>query len=165
MTNKEKYKQAFSVLHASTDVRLEDIMKKKSANVAKRIAVAAVALTIGFVGSNGVCYAATGETWVEKVFVKVNGVEREATVTEFEDGTVSYGIQLDPCQAGENSVDRYVEIITEKENLEDLSITCDESGHEGAITIVNEAENAFDEDGEEIAIVTVEENTEASSGE
>lgn len=28
--------------------------------------VAAVALAIGFAGSNGVCYAATGETWVEK---------------------------------------------------------------------------------------------------
>ena len=32
MTNKEKYKQAFSGLHASIDVRMEDIMKKKSAN-------------------------------------------------------------------------------------------------------------------------------------
>lgn len=165
MTNKEKYKQAFSVLHASTDVRKEDIMKKKSAYMAKRIAVAAIALVVGFAGSNGVCYAATGETWVEKVFVKVNGVEREATVTEFEDGTVCYGVQLEPYQDGENRVDRYVEIITEKENIEDISITCDESGHESIITIVNEAENAFDEDGEGIAIVTVEENAEASADE
>ncbi len=165
MTNKEKYKQAFSVLHASTDVRMEDIMKRKSVNIAKRIAVAAVALTVGFVGSNGVCYAATGETWVEKVFIKVNGVEKEAIITEFEDGTVCYGVQLDPYQDGENSVDRYVEIITEKENIEDVSITCDESGHESVITIVNEAENALDEDGEGSAIVTVEENTEASANE
>ena len=165
MTNKEKYKQAFSGLHASIDVRMEDIMKKKSINVARRIAVAAVALTVGFVGSNGVCYAATGETWVEKVFIKVNGVEKEAIVTEYEDGTVCYGIQLEPYQDGENSVDRYVEIITKKENIEDISITCDESGHESVITIANEAENAFDEDGEGIAIVTVEENAEASTDE
>lgn len=162
MTNKEKYKQAFSGLHASMDVGMEDIMKKKSANIVKRIAVAAVALVVGFAGSNGVCYAATGETWVEKVFVKVNGVDREATVTEYEDGTVCYGVQLESYQDGENSVNQYVEILTEKENIDDISITCDESGHESAITIVNEAENAFDG---ESAIVIVEEKTEASADE
>lgn len=120
-------------------------MKKKSANMVKRIAVAAVALTVVFVGSNGVCYAATGETWVKKVFVKVNGVEREATVTENEDGTVSYGIKLKPYQNGENSVEHCVEIIT-KENIKDISITCDENGHESVITVVNEADSTFDED-------------------
>lgn len=44
MTNKEKYKQAFSVLHSSTDVRMEDIMKRKNVNIAKRIAVVAVTI-------------------------------------------------------------------------------------------------------------------------
>ena len=115
MTNKEKYKQAFSGLHASIDVGMEDIMKKKSANIEKRIAVAAVALVVGFAGSNGVCYAATGETWMEKVFVKVNGVDREAIVTENEDGTVQYNIKLDPYQVGEDYVGGEISIITEKE--------------------------------------------------
>lgn len=139
MTNKEKYQQAFSVLQASADVRLEDIMKRRSANITRRIAVAAVALAVGFVGSNGVCYAATGETWVEKVFVKVNGVEREATVMENEDGTVSYGIQLEPYQEGENYVEQQVVIVTEEEDIDDISITYAEDGSATSVTIVNES--------------------------
>lgn len=130
MTNKEKYKQAFSGLHASIDVGMEDIMKKKSANIAKRIAVAAVALAIGFAGSNGVCYAATGETWVEKVFIKVNGVDKEAIVTENEDGSVNYDIKLDPYQDGENYVDPEVVISTDKEDtLEEIIVNELESGN------------------------------------
>lgn len=140
MTNKEKYKQAFSVLHASTDVRLEDIMKKKSANVAKRIAVAAVALTVGFVGSNGVCYAATGETWVEKVFVKVNGVDTEVTKMELEDGMVGFEIELPPYQDGENLEEQSAIIITDEESLEDVTITYDESGQANGVTVEIENE-------------------------
>ena len=140
MTNKEKYKQAFSVLHASTDVRLEDIMKKKSANVAKRIAVAVVALTVGFVGSNGVCYAATGETWVEKVFVKVNGVDTEVTKMELEDGMVGFEIELPPYQDGENLEEQSAIIITDEESLEDVTITYDESGQANGVTVEIENE-------------------------
>lgn len=138
MKNKEKYKQAFSGLHASIDVGMEDIMKKKSANMAKRIAVAAVALAIGFAGSNGVCYAATGETWLEKVFVKVNGVDKEAIVTENEDGTVNYDIKLDPYQDGDNYVERSVTIVTDEEDIDDVSVTYDVDGSATSITIVNE---------------------------
>ena len=138
MKNKEKYKQAFSGLHASIDVGMEDIMKKKSANMAKRIAVAAVALAIGFAGSNGVCYAATGETWVEKVFVKVNGVDKEAIVTENKDGTVNYDIKLDPYQDGDNYVERSVMIVTDEEDIDDVSVTYDVDGSATSITIVNE---------------------------
>lgn len=140
MTNKDKYKQAFSVLHASTDVRMEDIMKKKSANVAKRIAVAAVALTVGFVGSNGVCYAATGETWVEKVFVKVNGVDTEVTKMELEDGMVGFEIELPPYQDGENLEEQSAIIITDEESLEDVTITYDESGQANGVTVEIENE-------------------------
>ena len=138
MTNKEKYKQAFSGLHASIDVRMEDIMKKKSANITKRIAVAAAALAIGFAGSNGVCYAATGETWVEKVFVKVNGMDKEAIVTENEDGTVKYDIKLDPYHDGENYVEPSLTIVTDEEDIEDVDITYEVDGSATSITIVNE---------------------------
>ncbi len=140
MTNREKYKQAFSVLHASTDVRMEDIMKKKSANVAKRIAVAAVALTVGFVGSNGVCYAATGETWVEKVFIKVNGVDTEVNKMELEDGMVGYEIELPPYQEGENLEEQTAIIVTDEENLENVTVTYDETGRENGITVEFEQE-------------------------
>ena len=69
---------------------------------------------------------------------------------------------VNPTESLHHLPNQYVEILTEKENIDDISITCDESGHESAITIVNEAENAFDG---ESAIVIVEEKTEASADE
>ena len=140
MTNREKYKQAFSVLHASTDVRMEDIMKKKSANIAKRIAVAAVALVVGFAGSNGVCYAATGETWVEKVFLKVNGVDTEVKKMELDEGMVGYEIELPPYKNGENLEEQVAIIISDEENLENVNVTYDENGRENGITVEFEKE-------------------------
>lgn len=140
MTNKEKYKQAFSGLHASIDVGMEDIMKKKSANIAKRIAVAAVALAIGFAGSNGVCYAATGETWVEKVFLKVNGVDTEVKKMELDEGMVGYEIELPPYKNGENLEEQVAIIISDEENLENVNVTYDENGRENGITVEFEKE-------------------------
>ena len=140
MTNKEKYKQAFSGLHASIDVGMEDIMKKKSANIAKRIAVAAVALAIGFAGSNGVCYAATGETWVEKVFLKVNGVDTEVKKMELDEGMVGYEIELPPYKNGENLEEQVVIIISDEENLENVNVTYDENGRENGIIVEFEKE-------------------------
>lgn len=140
MTNREKYKQAFSGLHASIDVGMEDIMKKKSANIAKRIAVAAVALAIGFAGSNGVCYAATGETWVEKVFLKVNGVDTEVKKMELDEGMVGYEIELPPYKNGENLEEQVVIIISDEENLENVNVTYDENGRENGIIVEFEKE-------------------------
>jgi len=140
MTNREKYKQAFSGLHASIDVGMEDIMKKKSANIAKRIAVAAVALAIGFAGSNGVCYAATGETWVEKVFLKVNGVDTEVKKMELDEGMVGYEIELPPYKDGENLEEQVAIIISDEENLENVNVTYDENGRENGITVEFEKE-------------------------
>ena len=57
MTNKEKYKQAFSVLHASGRISLEEermkIMKKKARFQA---AAAAVAVCLAFVGGGSIAY-------------------------------------------------------------------------------------------------------------
>ena len=59
MTNKEKYKQAFSVLQPSGKISLEEermiIMKKKAKFQA---AVAAAAICLAFVSGGGIVYAA-----------------------------------------------------------------------------------------------------------
>lgn len=59
MTNKEKYRQAFSVLHSSGIVSLEEermiIMKKKARF---RAAAAAVAVCLAFAGGGSIAYAA-----------------------------------------------------------------------------------------------------------
>lgn len=63
---------------------------KKAPTLALRYATVAMAALIGtFAVSNGVCYAATGETWVEKAIVMVNGDPVEVTVKGTEPVKVS----------------------------------------------------------------------------
>ena len=57
MNNKEKYKQAFSVLHASEHITLEDIMSEKRSYRQRSKVVAAVVCTVILLGSGSV-YAA-----------------------------------------------------------------------------------------------------------
>lgn len=57
MNNKEKYKQAFSVLHASEHISLEDIMSEKRSYRQRSKVVAAVVCTVILLGSSSV-YAA-----------------------------------------------------------------------------------------------------------
>lgn len=69
--------------------------QSKMRNIMKYATRAAAAFAILFVGSNGICYAATGETWVEKIIVNVNGEEKEVDLvwTEEDDtltGTATF---------------------------------------------------------------------------
>lgn len=51
-------------------------------NVMRKVAIAAAVLVALFVGSNGIAYAMTGETWVEKMIIRrnIDGVEYEVEV-------------------------------------------------------------------------------------
>lgn len=87
MTNKDKYKQAFSVLHASDDINMEVLMMKKEKNkkaIIKNIGIAAASLLLVFVGSNMIAYAATGSTLVSKItnFTMADGSEVESIQDE-----------------------------------------------------------------------------------
>lgn len=74
--NREYYQETFREVHAPQGMaeRLmnmeEGKSKKKAGYAAKWIAVAAVAAVALFAGSNGIAYATTGSTWVEKLFTK-----------------------------------------------------------------------------------------------
>jgi len=89
MTNKEKYKQAFSILRASGKIKMEDLKMKKSK--ISKVAVAVAALAACFVATNSICFAAIGDTWVEKVIIYLNGqtVEVEAEMRDLGDGNYS----------------------------------------------------------------------------
>lgn len=66
--------------------------KAKKRNYALKCATAACAALLGvFVVTNGVCYAATGETWVEKATVWVNGEPQEVDVQMSQDGDTTTG--------------------------------------------------------------------------
>ena len=100
MTNKEKYKQAFSVLKASGKIEMEDLKMKKSK--ISKVAVAAAAVVACFVATNSICFAATGDIWVEKVIVYLNGqpVETEAEIRDLGDGNYSCFMEL-PAESSE----------------------------------------------------------------
>lgn len=104
MTNKEKYQQAFSTLKASRKIEVEDIVMNKNIGLTRGIAVAA-AVALCFVGSNGVCYAATGATWVEKMVVLFNGEPTEMDVEVKDMGDGSYGYFFELPEDGEYTVD------------------------------------------------------------
>lgn len=62
--------------------------------VMRKVAIAAVVLAVLFVGSNGIAYAMTGETWVEKIIIRriTDGIEYEieAEVRQLKNGEIVY---------------------------------------------------------------------------
>ncbi len=95
MTNKEKYQQAFSVLRSSRKIEMEDLRVNKNM-VMKRVVAAAAVVALCVGASNGICYAATGATWVEKMVVYFNGepVEKPVKVSTTGNGDYTYTIDV-----------------------------------------------------------------------
>ena len=96
MNNANRYKAMMGEVHASADligkVKGIPMEKTKKRGVALRLATATCAGLLGvFVVTNGVCYAATGETWVEKATVWVNGEPVEMDVQMHQEGDVAVG--------------------------------------------------------------------------
>lgn len=90
MTNKEKYKKAFSTLHASDNISLEVKMmeERKSVYRMKKIAAACAAAAIVF-GSMTVAYAADLGGIQQKIKAWIHGEQTEMHVTG-DDGKGNY---------------------------------------------------------------------------
>ena len=114
MTNKEKYQQAFSVLKASRPIEMEELKMNKNI-VLRRIVAAVAAVALCFGASNGICYAATGATWVEKMVVIFNGqkIEKPVQVTSLGNGDFSYTMPV----SGETG-SMQMTIVTDEEGLD-----------------------------------------------
>lgn len=99
MTNKEKYKQAFSVLQSSGEISLEvermAIMNKKAR---MRTAAAAVAACVALAGGGGIVYAADIGGIQRTVQLWING--DQTTVTFEYDGDGSFLMSY-PSEDGE----------------------------------------------------------------
>ncbi len=89
MNNKQFYKDTFDQIHVPNELlgKVKEIDMKKNRVDFKKVAIAFAAALFVLVGSNAVSYAATGDTWVEKVIVLINGeeVEIDAQFEHFED--------------------------------------------------------------------------------
>ena len=102
---KDKIRQVYDEIHAP-EALLGKVMEMKKdefkgRTAVKYIAAAILALVITVVASNGICYAATGETWIGKMKVWINGVETEQDVTWQQDGDRLVGIMEMEVEEGE----------------------------------------------------------------
>ena len=96
MSNQSQYKAMMGEVHASADLigKFKGIPmeKTKKRTTALKFATATCAALLGvFVVTNGVCYAATGETWVEKATVYINGEPVEMDVQMSQNGDTTVG--------------------------------------------------------------------------
>ena len=102
---KDKIRQVYDEIHAP-EALLGKVMEMKKDEFKKRvvikyIAAAVLALVLTVVASNGICYAATGETWIGKIKILVNGVEQEHDITWEKDGDLIFGIMEIEVEEGE----------------------------------------------------------------
>lgn len=102
MKNEKWYKETFEKVHVPKEL-LGKVMNMENQTERKikrgwRYAMGTLAVTFGlFIASNGICYAATGETWVSKMTIYFNGekIEKDVTWQENEDGTFSGTVDME----------------------------------------------------------------------
>lgn len=125
MRNSEYYKKAYDEVHAPAALlgKVMNMKKErneiKKKNTAKKWLTAAAAMALCFVASNGIAYAATGETWVQKVTVYLNGEPVEHDVTFRQEGDMYIG-EFDMDVDEDSSV--HVELIGDGVAGEELSL-------------------------------------------
>lgn len=68
--NKERYKKTFDMIHSDAVINITPERSKKLRihTITRRLSYAVAGLAAIFCLSNGICLAATGSTWVHKVF-------------------------------------------------------------------------------------------------
>ena len=100
MENKKWYQETFDQVHVP-DKLLGKVMDMENQTKAKkgwRYAMGASGTAFAlFVASNGICYAATGETWVSRVTIYFNGgsIEKDVTWQDNGDGTFLGTVEMD----------------------------------------------------------------------
>lgn len=118
MSIQDEYKAMMEEIHAPA--KLLEKTKGVSVNKTKyarrfflRYATVSMAALLGvFVVTNGVCYAATGETWVEKATVWVNGTPVDVDVYTYQDGEV-YTRELTYNVGDDEAAGMSLSVITE----------------------------------------------------
>lgn len=138
MSNQSQYRAMMGEVHASADligkVKGIPMEKTKKRAAALKFATATCAALLGvFVVTNGVCYAATGETWVEKATVYINGepVEMDVQMTQNGDttiGEINYTVEDADGEGGEVQMT----MISEGGNADDTTYEIHDYTVEGA---------------------------------
>ena len=125
MNNREYVRGAYDEIHAPDalfgkvmDMKNKEVKKFDKRNVLK-YAAAFAAIAVAFAGSNGICYAATGETWVEKAYVYINGEKQEQEINYTQEGDTEVGeIQLEVDEDDDVEVSLVEEVVLTEENTD-----------------------------------------------
>lgn len=162
MRNSEYYKKAYDEVHAPAALlgKVMNMKKErkeiKKKNTAKKWLTAAAAMALCFVASNGISYAATGETWVQKVTIYLNGepVEQDVTfhqegdmfIGEFEledvDGSAYMVFENDGDTAGDVDSSAYTQSPEFSQTLSDYTMSTDLVKENDRIYLVINGDNA-----------------------
>lgn len=108
MKNKEKVERIYSEIHAPEALvwKVMDMSKEmktrkiNARNVVKYAVCALAIMAMTFVASNGICYAATGESLVSKIKVTINGEEKQEDIKWTQDGETYEGTVTIPGEDG-----------------------------------------------------------------
>lgn len=141
MKNKEKMERVYDEIHAPEALvwKVMDMSKEletkkfKTRNVVKYAVCTLVIMMLTFVASNGVCYAATGESLVTKIKVTINGEETEQDMKVIKDGDQYQGEVVIP---GEDGSELTVTVNGENADAFDTDIiigTEDTIGEDGSV--------------------------------
>ncbi len=160
MTNKEKYKQAFSVLHTSDNFSLEvekmTLLKRKQK---MNIAVAAAAICVLLVGGTGTVYAANIGGIQRTIQLWIHGDQTDAVLEVDSDGTYNMLYQDENGNTVERGgggvaieADGSERPLTEEELMEDINAPDVEYKDDGSVWVYYydqkiEITDKFDESG------------------
>ena len=166
MKNREKMERTYSEIHAPEALvwkvmdmsKTMETKKFKARNVVKYAVCTLAVMVLTFMASNGICYAATGETLVTKVKLIMNDQEKEMDMNWTKDGDNYTGEVVIPDEDGEEK-----SLIIETEDrdgtLPEVSINTDDVVDEDG-TVVEDSVT-IDIDNEEMqGSVTIESEVE-----
>lgn len=158
MKNQEQYRQMMNEIHVS-DATLRKVMEinmnkgmLNRRNFMRKMEAIAAAMMICLIGSNGIAYAATGETWLTKAIVYINGekVTQDVLLEDHGDGTITF--KMDNLPKEFNTEMEGVIVKEEGTVQADFFFTEDKELTFGGI--VKEGEKIFFEFGEEKIDIT-----------
>ena len=117
MKNRDKMKNVYDEIHASDALFRKVVNMKKNEskfrNVMKYAVTAVAGMAVMFAASNGVCYAATGETLTGKISLYINGEEQDADVTWHQDEEGVYGELEVTVEEGDDVYFEITDVLTE----------------------------------------------------
>ncbi|MCM1538394.1 MAG: hypothetical protein NC254_08355 [bacterium] len=142
MSNKKWYQETFDKVHVPGELlgKVMDMenQTEKKAKKGWRYAMGTLAAAVGlFVASNGICYAATGETWVSRMTIYLNGekIEKDVTWQENEDGTY-----LGTVNVGSDEEVGLFAVADDAGITGDLSASLDDDGTVGELSVFFDGE-------------------------